>query len=167
MPPSLLATLARLPETALLRAALVIIFFIFGYAKWFDYEAEAVAPLIGNSPFLAILRPLGMEGASRALGTIEFATGALLALGFVSARAALAGAALSTLTFLVTVSMLFTLPAGIWHAPLGFPALEPVPGGFLLKDLVLLAASLALVREAARRLHAEPSSIRPFPQPAA
>jgi len=33
-----------------LRAALVIIFFFWGYQKWFDYEAQVLIPYISHGP---------------------------------------------------------------------------------------------------------------------
>ena len=49
-------------------------------------------------------------------------------------------------TFAVTSSLLLTAP--VWEANLGgFPALNVVPGQFLVKDLVLLAASFVLLGE--------------------
>ena len=32
----------------LVRASMVIIFFFFGYQKWFDYEAQGLIPFISN-----------------------------------------------------------------------------------------------------------------------
>jgi uncharacterized membrane protein YkgB len=50
-------------------------------------------------------------------------------------------------TFAVTLSFLFSAPG--WEASLGgFPALSVVPGQFLLKDVVLLAASVSLLGRA-------------------
>ncbi len=40
-------------DVIFMRAALVVIFAAFGYAKWFDYEAQGLVPLIGNSPLLS------------------------------------------------------------------------------------------------------------------
>jgi reactive chlorine resistance protein C len=48
---------------------------------------------------------------------------------------------LATLMFLTIISFLFSTPG--WEPSLGgFPALAVVPGQFLLKDLVLLGASI-------------------------
>lgn len=50
-------------------------------------------------------------------------------------------------TFAVTSSFLLTAP--VWEASLGgFPALNVVPGQFLLKDIVLLAAAISLLGKA-------------------
>jgi uncharacterized membrane protein YkgB len=52
-----------------------------------------------------------------------------------------AGSALASGMFLTTLSFLLTTPG--WEPSLGgFPALSAMPGQFLLKDVVLLGASL-------------------------
>ena len=49
----------------LLRASMVIIFLLFGYQKWFIYEAKVSIPYIGNDPFLSWMYPVfGIQGAS-------------------------------------------------------------------------------------------------------
>jgi uncharacterized membrane protein YkgB len=124
----------------------VLVFLGFGYTKWFDYEARALAPLIAGSPLLAWMHAaFGVHGASYALGVAETAVALLFAAGAVSARAGLAGALLAVATFVVTVSLLLTAP-GVFEASVGAPALGGL-GAFLLKDVVLLAASAALLRE--------------------
>ena len=36
----------------LIRATMVILFFIFGCQKWFDYEAHALVPFISHGPLI-------------------------------------------------------------------------------------------------------------------
>ena len=36
----------------LIRASMVIIFFFFGYQKWWAYEAERLVPYISNGPLV-------------------------------------------------------------------------------------------------------------------
>jgi uncharacterized membrane protein YkgB len=36
-----------------IRASMVIIFLLFGYQKWFAYEAQVLILYIGNDPFLS------------------------------------------------------------------------------------------------------------------
>ena len=43
--------------------------------------------------------------------------------------------------FLTTLSFVVTTP-GVWQAGYGFPALAASPGQFLVKDVVLLGASI-------------------------
>ena len=42
----------------LLRASMVLIFLLFGYQKWFEYEAQALIPFISNGPFISWLYPV-------------------------------------------------------------------------------------------------------------
>ena len=134
----------------LLRAVMVLIFFMFGYTKWFDYEAQALVPLIGNSPILGWMHgAFGVHGASYALGLAEWGTGLLLLAGFRWPFAALLGAMGSTLTFAVTPTLIFSTP-GAWQASAGgFPAMGGATS-FLIKDLVLLAVSVVLLRHSLR-----------------
>src|SRR5580693_9719568 len=63
----------------LLRASMVLIFLLFGYSKWFEYEAQMLIPFISNGPFISWLYPVfGVRGAGWFLGTSEWLFGALL-----------------------------------------------------------------------------------------
>ena len=67
----------------LVRASMVIIFFFFGYQKWFPYEFERLVPFISNGPLIWWLYPVfGHAGASYFLGVSEWTFGALLLAGF-------------------------------------------------------------------------------------
>jgi len=135
--------------------AMAVIFLWFGFMKFTDYEAASIAGLIMNSPLVGWWHAvLGIKGATVMLGVFEVLTGLLLALRVVSPRISTVGAAMSALTFLITLTFLFTTP-GVGEARAGgFPALSVLPGQFLLKDLVLLTVSLYLLGEslAAHRL---------------
>ena len=55
------------------------------------------------------------------------------------------------------LALWLSVAGGGWEASLdGFPALSVVPGQFLLKDIVLLAASLSLLGKALDRRSATP-----------
>jgi uncharacterized membrane protein YkgB len=41
----------------LIRASMVIMFFFFGYQKWFEYEAEVLIPFISNGPLIFWMYP--------------------------------------------------------------------------------------------------------------
>lgn len=70
----------------------------------------------------------------------------MLIAGRFSARAGLVGSAIAIVTFLTTLSFLFTTPG--WEPSLGgFPALSAGVGQFLLKDIVLLGASVYTARQ--------------------
>jgi uncharacterized membrane protein YkgB len=130
----------------LLRASMVIIFLLFGYQKWFVYEAKVLIPYIGNDPFLSWMYPVfGIQGASWLLGVSEWIFGAFLFLGFWNKRLGVLGALGSTITFAVTVTIIPFMPNG-WDPAAGFPAMAGnVP--FLLKDVVLLAVSIYLLKQ--------------------
>src|SRR5215813_6319273 len=126
----------------LIRASMVIIFFFFGYQKWFEYEAQTLIPYISNGPLIFWMYPVfGIRGASWFLGVSEWLIGTLLFLGFWDKRLGILGAAGSTATFIATVTI---IPNGWAESAGGFPAMAGnVP--FLMKDVVLLAVSLYLL----------------------
>ena len=131
---------------ALLRWALIVIFLWFGGMKFTTYEANGIAPFIANSPLIGWLHTVfGIQGASHVIGVLELSTAAALTIGaFVPVVSAL-GAAMSTATYLITLTFLASTPGVAEPAAGGLPAISAVPGQFLLKDLVLLAASLCLL----------------------
>jgi uncharacterized membrane protein YkgB len=57
---------------------------------------------------------------------------------------------MSATTYLITLTFLFTTPGVAEPTAGGFPAISAVPGQFLLKDVVLLAASLVLLLASVR-----------------
>ena len=47
----------------LVRASMVLIFVLFGYQKWFDYEAQTLIPFISNGLLIFWLHPVfGIRG---------------------------------------------------------------------------------------------------------
>src|ERR1700758_4643912 len=131
----------------LVRASMVIIFLCFGYQKWFEYEAQVLIPYISNGPLIWWMYPaFGIRGASWFLGAAEWTFGALLFAGFWDERLGILGAAGSTVTFIMTVTIIPFMPNGWAASAGGFPAMTGnVP--FLMKDVVLLAASLYLLKQ--------------------
>jgi uncharacterized membrane protein YkgB len=130
----------------LLRGAMVMIFLFFGYAKWFSYDVELLAPFISNGPLIFWLYPaFGMQGATWFLGACEWTFGALLFLGFWDKRFGILGAIGSIITFLGTVTIIPFMPNGWAPSAGGFPAMT-VNVAFLMKDWVLLAVSVYLLK---------------------
>src|SRR3984893_4559959 len=136
----------------LIRASMVLIFLAFGYQKWFAYEAQVLIPYISNGPLIFWLYPVfGVRGASWFLGVSEWLFGALLFLGFWDKRFGLLGALGSTGTFIATVTIIPFMPEG-WDIGAGGPPWMTGNVPFLMKDVVLLAVSLYLLRQDLVRL---------------
>lgn len=133
------------------RLSIVLVLAWIGAMKYTAYEAGAIEGLVASSPLTAwIYGIFDLRGASNLIGAIEILTAAALLLAPLHRNIAIAGAAAATVTFAVTLSFLFTAPG--WESSLGgFPALSVVPGQFLLKDAVLLAASVSLLGRALGR----------------
>ena len=131
----------------LLRAAMVIIFLFFGYQKWFDYEAQALLPYIGHGPLLFWMYAVfGVRGATYFLGVAEWLFGALLFAGYWNKKFGILGALGSCFSFIATTTIIPFMPDGWAASAGGFPAMtERV--AFLMKDLVLLAVSVYLLRQ--------------------
>jgi uncharacterized membrane protein YkgB len=142
----------------LVRASMVIIFFFFGYQKWFDYEAQGLIPFISNGPLISWMYPVfGIQGASWFLGVSEWLFGALLFLGFWNKKLGILGAAGSCVTFPTTLTIIPFMPDGWAASAGGFPAMTGnVP--FLMKDLVLFAASFYLLKQDVMRVSASADS---------
>src|ERR1700760_3051626 len=124
------------------RSSMVVMFLFFGYQKWFDYEAQVLIPFISHGPFISWLYPaFGVRGASWFLGVAEWLFGTLIFIGFWNKTLGALGALGSVVTFVSTVTIIPFMPDG-WEASAGgFPAMNGNTP-FLMKDLVLLAASI-------------------------
>ncbi len=131
----------------IVRASMVIIFLFFGYQKWWDYEAQVLIPYISHGPLIFWMYPVfGIRGASWFLGVAEWMFGALLFCGFWNKRLSILGALGSCLSFIATITIIPFMPDGWATSAGGFPAMTGnVP--FLMKDVVLLAASFYLLRQ--------------------
>jgi uncharacterized membrane protein YkgB len=136
----------------LVRASMVIIFLFFGYQKWFEYEAQVLIPYISNGPLIFWLYPVfGIRGASWFLGVSEWLFGTLLFLGFWNKKIGVLGALRSIATYVGTVTIIPFMPNGWAPSAGGFPAMVGnVP--FLMKDVVLLAASIYLLKGDVQRI---------------
>ena len=131
----------------LVRASMVIIFLFFGYQKWFDYEAQTLIPYIKNGPLISWMYPVfGIHGASYFLGVSEWLFGALIFAGFWNKKLGILGALGSCFSFVATITIIPFMPDGWAASAGGFPAMTGnIP--FLMKDVVLLAASFYLLRQ--------------------
>jgi uncharacterized membrane protein YkgB len=131
----------------LVRASMVIIYFFFGYQKWFAYEAHTLIPFISSSPLMSWMYPVfGVQGASWFLGVSEWLFGALLFLGFWNKKLGILGALGSCVTFIMTVTIIPFMPDGWAASAGGFPAMQGNVA-FLMKDVVLFAVSVYLLKQ--------------------
>lgn len=130
-----------------LRYGLVLIVLWFGVFKFTPSEAQAIQPLVSNSPVLSWLYALtGVRGASRIIGVAEIVIALLIAARPFSSRASAVGSLGAIFMFLTTLSFLATTP-GSWGVVDG--VLVPTgAGGFLIKDLLLLGAAVWTAGEA-------------------
>jgi uncharacterized membrane protein YkgB len=131
----------------LLRASMIVIFLFFGFQKWFEYEAQVLIPYISNGPLIFWMYPVfGVRGASWFLGISEWIICALLFVGFWNKEFGILGAIGSTVTFVTTVTIIKFMPNGWAESAGGFPAMAGnVP--FLMKDVILLAVSIYLLKQ--------------------
>src|SRR3989454_9298025 len=147
---NILAKLGLLKEDLdyhLVRASMVIIFLFFGYQKWFAYEAQGLIPYISNGPLISWMYPVfGIRGASWFLGVSEWVFGTLLFAGFWNKQLGILGALGSCFSFIATVTIIPFMPNGWAASAGGCPAMTETVA-FLLKDLVLLAVSVYLLRQ--------------------
>ena len=135
--------IAETAGTAILRYAVAFLLLFIGGLKFFAFEANAIQPLVANSPFLSWMYAIfSVQGASSFIGTTEIVTGLLIASRRFSPMASAVGSAIAVLIFATTLSFLFSTPGAL--SPM-HPAF-----GFLVKDLVLLGASVASGAEALR-----------------
>jgi reactive chlorine resistance protein C len=132
----------------LLRYGLVLVIAWIGFMKFTAYEPAGIQPLVANSPLMSWGYAIFSERAfSALLGVVEVAIAAMIALRPVSAKVSALGSELAAVMFLTTLTFILSTPGR--EASLGgFPALSVVPGQFVIKDLVLLAAALWSLGEA-------------------
>lgn len=131
-----------------LRYSVVVVLAWIGAMKFTAYEAGAIQGLVASSPLTAWLYGVfSVQGAANLIGSVELLTALAIVFGPMNRNIAAIGALSAVITFVITLSFLFTAP--VWEASLGgFPALNVLPGQFLLKDIVLLAAATTLLAKA-------------------
>ena len=121
-----------------------------GGMKFTACEAEETSGLIANSPLMSwAYQMLRTRPFSAAVGITELVIAALIATRPYSARISTLGSLLAIGMFLTTLSFMFSTP-GVVEPSQGFPILSVAPGQFLLKDVVLLGASIWTAGEALR-----------------
>src|SRR5438552_8183643 len=129
------------------RYSLVLMLFWFGLQKFTAAEAAGIQLFVSHSPFMNWMYSLwSMQTVSGIIGVWEIAAAVLIACRPFCAKASFLGSVLATVTFLATVSFLFTTPGVLGQT-------HPIPflgelGGFLVKDLSLLGGAVWTAAEA-------------------
>ncbi len=130
------------------RYALVVVIVWIGCLKFTAYESQGVFTHASNSPLLAWgYHLLDVRQFSRALGIVEIAIAALIAIKPIWPKVSAFGSVGAIGMFLTILSFLITDP-GVWQKGYGFPALSASPGQFLIKDAVLLGAAIWTLSDA-------------------
>ena len=131
------------------RYGLVITLLSIGILKFTAIEAQGIQPLVANSPLMFWLyRIFSLQGVSNLIGVIEIGVALLIGLRPLSAKLSFIGSIGAIITFALTVSFLLSTP-GAFQFSHGFPLLGDA-GQFLIKDLVLLGASIWTAAEASK-----------------
>ena len=99
---------------------------------------------------------LSVNGLAALIGSTELVIAGLIAARPFSARLSAAGSFLAVGMFLTTLSFLFSTPGVVEASAGGFPAISVLPGQFLIKDVVLLAAAVWSLGESLRGLRQTP-----------
>ncbi|MEU0597451.1 DUF417 family protein [Streptomyces sp. NPDC006393] len=133
------------------RFGLVLNLASIGRLKFEDYEVENIRPVVVSSPLLRRpLRGLGETRLARAIGITEITIAGMICTGRWAPRVSAAGSMLAAGMFTVTLSFLISTPEA-WHQRGREPKLSPA-GQFLIKDVVLLGASLITAAESLSRI---------------
>lgn len=132
------------------RYGLAIVLVWYGGLKFMNYEAQGIAPLVSESPFMSWLYNIfSVYAFSALLGVFEITAAVLLAVKPWWPKVSMFGSLLAMALFVATISFMFTTP-GVFDATQGgFPALS-LAGGFLMKDIALLGISAWTLADALR-----------------
>jgi reactive chlorine resistance protein C len=132
-----------------LRLGLALNLLAIGRLKFERYEVDNIRPLIASSPpFARLAATLGETRLARLIGMTEIVIGSLIAAKPLSPKASALGSLAAVGMFTSTLSFLITTPEA-WQEKGMDPKLS-LAGQFLLKDVVLLGASLLTAAESLR-----------------
>src|SRR5258706_5628541 len=136
----------------LIRASMVLILIFSGYQKWFRYGSTAFNPYISPGPIIFWMYPVfGVRGATFFLGVSQWLFGALLFAGFWNKKLGILGALGACASMITTSTIIPFMPDGWAASAGGFPAMtERV--AFLMKDIVIFAASFHLLKQDVARV---------------
>lgn len=130
-----------------IRYGLVVNLLEIGRVKFEDYEVENIRPLVSSSPPLSwLIAKVGEKKVARLLGVTEIVLGSLIGAKPIAPKASALGSLAAVGMFATTLSFLATMPEA-WQEGRGEPKLS-LAGQFLVKDVVLLGASLVTAADA-------------------
>jgi uncharacterized membrane protein YkgB len=136
-----------------MRCGLATTFLWVGALKFKDYEVENAEPLVTASPLTSRLHEkLGAQRLARLVGVTQITLGSLIAAKRFAPQASAVGSFGAAGMMLGTLSFLVTTPEA-WQEGKGMPQLSML-GEALLKDSVLLGASLLTAADSLRVAHA-------------
>ena len=136
-----------------MRCGLATTFLWVGALKFKDYEVENAEPLVTASPLTSRLHEkLGAQKLARLIGVTQITLGSLIAAKRFAPQASAVGSFGAAGMMLGTLSFLVTTPEA-WQEGKGMPQLSML-GEALLKDSVLLGASLLTAADSLRAAHA-------------
>src|SRR4029453_5960625 len=137
---------------SVMRCGLATTFLWVGALKFKDYEVQNAEPLVTGSPLTSRLHEkLGAQKLARLIGVTQITLGSLIAAKPFAPRASAVGSFGAAGMMLGTLSFLATTPEA-WHEGQGGPPLAML-GEALLKDTVLLGASLLTAADSRRAAH--------------
>ncbi len=114
-----------------LRLSVILVFVIFGTYKWFEFEVQALKPMISMTWLNILYTMFGEHGGSYFLGVVEHIAFIALIIGFFRPSFGVLGAILVIVTGLTTLSLL--------------PQLGKI-SSFIVKDVLLIGAGLTLLK---------------------
>ncbi len=139
----------------LVRVSLAVTLIWVGALKFSTYEAEAIKPLVTNSPLLSWAYTfLSVPTFAAILGTGEIIVGIMILTRPIAPLISAIGSLGAAILFFVTVTFILSTP-GVFQPDLGVPFLSPMPGQFLAKDIALFAISIWTAGEAFRAARRE------------
>lgn len=120
-----------------LRLCVIIVFALFGTYKWFDFEVQALRPIIEPTWLNILYMLFGIKGASYFLGVVETVTFVSLFIGYKKPCFGVVGALLCIVTGITTLSLL--------------PQLGRIDS-FIIKDVLLIGAGLVILKFDLKRI---------------
>ena len=126
---------------------LIVMLLWAGSFKMTGPGAEAITPLVSNSPFIGWhFKLFGPIIGSDIIGLTEIIAALLIMIGYFQPKAGIVGAFLTTFMFLTTSSMFVTTPGTVIAVPgISYMRYMSFLGLFLFKDVISLGVSFYLI----------------------